>query len=223
MMDPIEREVVGRKARDFFEGLWGPGDHWDFDTSAYELAKYAHQLALLRGRRYGRVLEIGCGAGQFTRRLARRADRVVALDVAPSAIARARASGAVPGAVDYRVANIMDYDPHAEGPWDLVVMSETVYYLGWLYPAFDLAWLAVQLCESTRRGGRFLMANACGARLGPLHLPALIHTYRDMFLNAGYRREVEQTVRGTKDGVEIEALVSLFVRPLAAEDEDPPA
>ena len=35
--------------------------------------------------------------------------------------------------IDFRVANIMQYNPRAEGPWDLVVMTETIYCLGWLY------------------------------------------------------------------------------------------
>ena len=38
--------------------------------------------------RYGRVLEIGCGAGTFTRRLAGLADEVLALDVSSEAIAQ---------------------------------------------------------------------------------------------------------------------------------------
>ena len=44
----------------------------------------------------------------------------------------------------------MDYDQQAEGPWDLVVMSETICYLGWLYSLFDVAWLACQLFAVSR-------------------------------------------------------------------------
>jgi hypothetical protein len=51
----------------------------------------------------------------FTRKLAEIANEVVAIDVAPSAIEQARALGLE--SVDFRVANIMDYDPRSEGPW----------------------------------------------------------------------------------------------------------
>ena len=62
--------------------------------------------------------------------------------------------------VDFRVGNIMDYQPHVDGPWDLIVFSETICYLGWLYPLFDVAWLAVQLFGATRPGGQLILANS---------------------------------------------------------------
>lgn len=203
-----ERERVGRVAQTFFEQLWRRGDPWDFEHSEFERAKYARQLALVEDRRYGRVLEIGCGAGCFSARLARLADHVVALDVAPSAIARARASARGTGVVDFRVANVMDYDVRAEGPWDLVVLSETIYYLGWLYPFFDVAWLAAEIFAATASGGRLLMANTCGREKDYLMRPWLLRTYRDLFVNVGYRVEVEATFRGVKHGVELTALLS---------------
>jgi SAM-dependent methyltransferase len=63
-----------QKGRDFFEKLWKQGDPWQFQSSSFEQDKYTRQLALLEGRRYARVLEIGCGAGTFTRLLSRIAD-----------------------------------------------------------------------------------------------------------------------------------------------------
>lgn len=41
-------------------------------------------------------------------------------------------------------------------------MSETIYYLGWLYPLFDVAWMATQLYDSIAVGGRLLMADLSG-------------------------------------------------------------
>jgi SAM-dependent methyltransferase len=207
------REQIGKKAVAFFEDLWKPGDHWDFENSEYEQIKYERQLGLLGGTRYARALEIGCAAGHFTRLLARLADTVVGLDIAPSAIARARAQSECPAGIDFRVANIMDYDVQAEGPWDLVVMSETIYYLGWLYPFFDVSWLAHQLFTATGCGGRFLMANTHTGGNHHLTLPWVLHTYRDLFLNVGYRLEAEVVLPGAKNGVEVESLITLFAKP----------
>ena len=208
----IERKLISQRAYAFFDELWKRGDPWNLESSEFEQGKYVRQLAMVDGRRYARALEIGCGAGWFTRHLARVADEVLALDVAPSAIARARASGLDPEVVDFRVTNIMDYDLRAEGPWDLVVMSETIYYLGWLYPFFDIAWLASELFASTSGTGRLLMANTFGGVEDYLLRPWVIRTYRDLFLNVGYRLEAEEIFRGSKDGATLEALISLFTK-----------
>src|SRR5690349_5920560 len=157
-----ERDKIDQKARAFFEGLWKHGDPWEFDSSEFENAKYQRQITMLGHQRYRNVLELGCGAGSFTRRLAKTADRVVGIDLSATAIERARQTGTENGSVEYRVANIMDFPIRDEGPWDLVVMSETIYYLGWLYSFFDVAWLVSELLAATHAGGRLLMANTCG-------------------------------------------------------------
>jgi SAM-dependent methyltransferase len=200
-------------ARSFFEERWREGDPWRVAGSELDKASHEHQLGMLRDRRYERVLELGSGGGFFTRRLAEIADRIVAIDIAPSAVEFASQRNFVSEAIDFSVADIVDYDPRAEGPWDLVVLSETIYYLGWVQPLFRVGWLASQLFEATRPGGRFLMANTVGAEKEYLHLPWLLETYRDLFLNVGYVREAEEVVRGTKDSVDYEILVSLLSKP----------
>ena len=206
----IERELIDQKAQGFFEDLWTRGDFWEFESSDYERARCVHLLNMLDGHRYARVLEIGCGAGYFSRLLARIAEHIVAMDISPAAIARARALGAAPGVIDFRVANIMDYKPRADGPWDLIVFSDTIYYLGWLYSFFDVAWLAAELFAATRHGGRLLLANTLGEEA--LLLPWVIRTYHDLFRNVGYRIEAEEVFKGTKKGVDFEVLMSLFIK-----------
>ena len=110
----------------------------------------------------------------------------------------------------------MEYDPAEEGPWDLVVLSETIYYLGWLYSFFDVAWLSFQLFSATRHGGRLLLANTFGGVEDYLLRPWVVRTYRDLFLNVGYRLESEEVFRGVKSGADIEVLFSLFEAPTRA-------
>jgi hypothetical protein len=114
------------------------------------------------------------------------------------------------GEVDFRVANIMRFDIEGEGPWTLVVMNETIYYLGWLYSFFDVAWLAKRIFEATEEGGRFFMANTFGVAEDPLTLEHIIRTYRDLFLNAGFVVEREEVFRGRKNGVEIDVACALL-------------
>ncbi len=207
-----DRKGIGEEARSFFERLWRQGDPWELESSEFEQARYARQVAMLQGRRYERVLEIGCGAGAFTRSLAKIADHVVGLDIAEAAVAQAR-TRAPAGNVDFRLANVMEFDPVAEGPWDLVVMSETVYYLGWLYSFFDVAWLAFQLFSASRDGARLLLTNAEGDVGDYLMLPWILRTYRDLFLNVGFALESEEVFHGTKHALAVKVLISLLEKP----------
>ena len=205
-----EREQVSLKAQSFFNDLWTRGDPWELETSNWEHERYACLLSILDRPRYGRVLEIGCGAGTFTRRLAGLADKVLALDVSSEAIARARATQSDLKQVEFRVGNIMDYNLREEEPWDLIVMSETVYFLGWLYSFFDVSWVAAEMFEATRPGGQMLLANTQFETGEPLLRPCIIRTYRDLFLNVGYELNSEKILPGVKHGVSLEVLMTLF-------------
>jgi SAM-dependent methyltransferase len=205
-----ERELVDQEIRTFMDGLWERGDPWEIESSKYERDRCVQLRKMLKGRRYARALEIGCGAGYLTRLLAPQADQIVALDISQTAIERARILGVGQPNVDFRVANIMDYKPKVEGPWDIIVFSETICYLGWLYPFFDVAWLAVQLFEATSSGGRLLLANSMGEDADWLLRPWIIRTYRDLFLNVGYTLETEEVYKAAKKGVDFEVLMTLY-------------
>ena len=211
----MSRTQLAERAQSFFDDLWKRGDPWGFETSHYDQASYTRQAALISDRRYPRALEIGCGAGTFTMRLAPLVDQLLAIDVAPAAIAAARRSGI--DTVEFRVANVMDDEVDSAGPWDLIVMSETIYYLGGLYPFFDVYWLAHRLFEATRPGGRLLMANTYSGPQDFLLRPEIIRTYRDLFVNVGFRIEHEEVARGSKNAVPLEALVSLFNKAAGSE------
>ena len=216
MVTPMtEREAIDRRMRDHYENLWSQGDPWQFESSELDAKRYRRQFALLNDRRYGRVLDAGCGSGDFARLMADISDEVVALDIAPAAIARAREKCAGKSNVGFRVHNLMEFNPAAEGPFDLVVMSESIYSLGWLYSLFDIGWLMSQFQGALKEKGRFLLVNTRGQETEYLLLPWLIATYRDLFVNLGYHLEREETLSGTKDTVEYEILLSLFRKPAA--------
>jgi hypothetical protein len=148
----------------------------------------------------------------LTRHLAPLADSVLALDISAGAIARANTSWTGPATVEFRQTNIMEYDPHAEGPWDLVVLSDVMYYLGWLYSFFDVSWFASQLFTATRAGGVCLYANTMGSFGDMLVLPWIGRSYRDVLRNVGYTLNTEDIFHGTKNRVKIDVLIDLFVK-----------
>ena len=207
-----ERDEAGRNARAIFEGIWESGDPWSLETSEHEQRRYERHLELLGDRRYGRVLEIGCGAGTFTRQLGPLAERLVAIEVAENAIERARGLG-LPANVDYRVANAMDFDLVGEGPWDLVVLSDTIEYLGWLYPCSEVARFAMQLFESVTAGGRCLLGSWILIDDIGLATPWLIRTYHDLFRNVGFEPEREEQFEAEPGYEELQVVLSLFEKP----------
>jgi predicted TPR repeat methyltransferase len=116
-----------RLGREYFEGLYAEsGDPWSFETSEYERDKYERTLAALGGRRFRRALEAGASIGVFTRMLADRCDELLAVDVSERAVAaaRERLSGLEHVSVERRTLP----EEMPEGPFDLIVASEVLYY-----------------------------------------------------------------------------------------------
>ena len=114
----------------YFRGLYKSSDDpWGMAERWYEARKYAVSVALLPRERYASAFEPGCSVGVLTARLAARCDRVLACDAAPEAVesARARTAG-LPGVrVEQRA--IPGQWP-AGGSFDLIVLSEVLYYFG---------------------------------------------------------------------------------------------
>jgi len=147
----------------WFEDLYArEGDPWSFATSPYEAAKYDHTLSRLPDGRFARALEVGCANGVLTERLAPRCDALVAVDVSGTALAQARSrlAGQPHVAVERRVLPAEMPD----GSFDLVLLSEVVYYLD----RTDLARLADRLRDGVASGGHLLLVHWTGDTDYPL-------------------------------------------------------
>lgn len=116
-----------RLDRDYFEGLYAESrDPWGFETSEYERGKYERTLGTLAHRRYHRALEVGCSIGVFTAMLAPLCDELLAVDVSERALAVARERLAGSPHVRAELRRLPEETP--EGPFDLIVASEVLYY-----------------------------------------------------------------------------------------------
>ena len=110
---------------DYFDQLYAADpDPWRCATSDYERDKYAATLAALPGRVFEAGLEVGCSIGVLTAQLAPRCRDLLALDVAEAALAEARARCPT---VRFERRAIPDEWP--PGRFDLIVLSEVLYYL----------------------------------------------------------------------------------------------
>jgi SAM-dependent methyltransferase len=112
----------------YFEDVYAANvDPWNFRNSPYEAAKYDRTLAALPRLHYARALEVGCSIGVLTSRLAARAEELIAVDMSGRALAQARRENADRPNVTFERRRL----PHdlPRGPFDLIVLSEVLYYL----------------------------------------------------------------------------------------------
>jgi SAM-dependent methyltransferase len=114
--------------RDYFEGVYAAADDpWSLADRWYERRKYALTVAALPRERYARGLEVGCSVGVLTAMLAGRCDELLAVDVADSAVRSAASRTAELPHV--RVEQRALPEDWPEGTFDLIVLSEVLYYL----------------------------------------------------------------------------------------------
>lgn len=150
-------------------------DPWDHRTSPYEAAKYQATLDAIGPGPFSSALEIGCGNGTLTRRLAPRCRRLTALEATPAAAALARRDLA-----DLDHVSVLDaVAPRdlPDGPFDLVLMSEVLYFLtprdiaqlgAWLRrhatgPVIAVNWTGPTAEELDGPGAIALLARVLGA------------------------------------------------------------
>lgn len=110
---------------DEFERLfrWSP-DPWNFEVSPYERRRLQGLLDIVKQYPHESILEVGCAEGVFTSELSKIAKHVVAIDVSPTALARAKQRCKD---VAFIQSSLQDF--HWDSRFDLVVCAETLYYV----------------------------------------------------------------------------------------------
>jgi len=148
---------------EYFDALYtADPDPWNFAASPYERAKYTLTLNAMPKPRYQSALEVGCSIGVFTRSLASRCDAVVAIDAAPAPLVEARRRCAdVPGA---RFEQMFVPTQWPDGVFELIILSEVVYYLN----PEDVGRLAARVTHSLAKGGSVIMVHWTGSTNYPL-------------------------------------------------------
>jgi peptidoglycan/xylan/chitin deacetylase (PgdA/CDA1 family)/SAM-dependent methyltransferase len=150
----VADESVAERLR-YFEDLYRPTeDPWRYENNPFEEMKYRQTLSLLPEGPIANALELACAEGHFTRLLAARVDHLVAADISPTAVARARTRCAGLPNVEFRVLDLVsDALPR---DLDLLVCSEALYFT----PREDLPRIAAKFAAALKANGLLLMANA---------------------------------------------------------------
>jgi cyclopropane fatty-acyl-phospholipid synthase-like methyltransferase len=148
---------------EYFDALYAADpDPWNFAASPYERAKYALTLNAIPKPRYRLALEIGCSIGVLTQSLASRCDAVVAVDAAEPPLVEARRRCAdMPGV---RFEQMFVPEEWPGGVFDLILLSEIVYYLS----RDDVGRLAKRVMGSLPSGGSVILVHWTGSTNYPL-------------------------------------------------------
>ncbi len=107
-----------------------PEAAWGWATPAGQLRARRRVELIARGGRLGpgvRVLEIGCGTGNFTERFAEYGANILAVDISPDLLARARARGLPPEQVRFECKPFEECE--LDGPFDAVIGSSILHHL----------------------------------------------------------------------------------------------
>lgn len=158
MKESISRsaDLVLKDYRDLSRGA----DPWDNRAPGIGPRRLAEAFAPLSDLRFSRVLEVGCGRGEFLRRLAPIARRVVGIDLSAKSLSAARRNFPAPGKLRLLRANFLAAPPR--GRFDLVCCLRVIPDFGKAVQSSFLEALGRSL-ES--RGHLLLMVTARPFRL----------------------------------------------------------
>jgi SAM-dependent methyltransferase len=145
----------------YFEGLYGANDPFGFDRNPEESLKFGRTLELCGAGPIGRAIEMGCSEGSFTRLLAPRCESLLAVDISAAAVDRARERLRDLAHVSVEARALpMDFP---DGPFDLIVASDVLYY----WPMKDVIETSSRLERELAPGGA-LVALHYVPRMGTL-------------------------------------------------------
>ena len=112
----------------YFEALFtASADPWCFAERWYEQRKRALTLACLPAQRYKSGYEPGCANGELSAALATRCDRLLVSDGAQAAVEIAKKR--LLGFANTEVLQAWVPDEWPDGTFDLIVLSEFLFYL----------------------------------------------------------------------------------------------
>ncbi|MFB7908335.1 SAM-dependent methyltransferase [Kitasatospora sp. NPDC056076] len=151
---PRTAGVAAGTPGDYFTRMYAhQPDPWQLAHRWYEHRKYALTLAALPQQQYCSAFEPGCSVGVLSAQLAERCQTLLACDREEPALAQARKRLA--GLANVTLQHRLLPGDWPEGRFDLVVLSELLYY----FAADDSARLLDLAVESLEPAGTLLLVH----------------------------------------------------------------
>jgi peptidoglycan/xylan/chitin deacetylase (PgdA/CDA1 family)/SAM-dependent methyltransferase len=137
----------------YWEAVYRTPDPWDYG-SPYEQLKYQRTLSLLPAGPIKRALEVACSEGRFSAMLAPRVEHLVASDISPTALKRAKSRCHDLANVAFQQLDF--FDQALPQGLDLLVCTEVLYHLA---DRDQLVRVAERLAAALAPGGHLLTAH----------------------------------------------------------------
>ncbi|GAB7013085.1 class I SAM-dependent methyltransferase [Halolamina salina] len=150
---------------EYFDEKFEEEDPWSFRSSSYEQEKYRRQTRVAEERLtdVDRILEFGCAEGAHSEMLLDRFPdaELLGIDVAEDAVERARESVGEERA-EFIAGDAVERVDEFGGGFDLVVWSETIYYMGNQLSVPEMNEYIQTVFDLMTDGGLVVMANIIG-------------------------------------------------------------
>jgi len=107
-----------------------PEQIWNWNTPAGRLRAERRAEIIIKGSRLGpgmSALEVGCGTGMFTEMFAKSGAKLIAVDISPDLLKKARERNLPPDRVLFVEKRIEDFD--IDGSFDAVIGSSVLHHL----------------------------------------------------------------------------------------------
>lgn len=194
------------KTRRKMERVFGRGeDPFRYESNAYESARLAAMDQAAGPGPFNGVLEAGCAEGLFTERLLARARRVTALDISPTALARARRRLAQ-GGVDFIETDLRDFRPPLDRRYGLIVLGDILYYLDKPMARAAFEEVFPRVASWLEPGGRLLLAHGFAGESELAHRRG----FRERFELAGLSLITESVIDGGPSAPTVNCLLSVM-------------
>lgn len=116
----------GRFVGEFEEMYKDFDDPWEQTTRELWASEKAVGLNLIQKFGAGRVIEVGCGFGHYTKRISDLGVDVLGVDISETAINKAKS---LHREVGFSVGDFLDFDLYCEYRPDVIVMAEITWYI----------------------------------------------------------------------------------------------
>lgn len=145
-------------------------DPWEQSTREQGAFEKLVALEIIRRQGFRRVVELGCGFGDYTVKLQQVTGNILGIDVSKTAIQKARLRHPD---VDFVAADILDFDVYRHFKPDCIVMAEITWYVldkinmfkSFLHKEMrggGLIHLLMTYCEDEQKYGRDYFTNLDG-------------------------------------------------------------
>jgi len=152
-----------------FDEVYRGGDPWASADPRYryQRRKYDAIASLIPRRHFASALDLGCGSGLLTGRIAPYADSVLGMDISAEAVAQARQAHESCPKVRFAQGDIGNLPAFLDGAFDLLVIADSLYYLPPPLDEAALATIAARLARLLQPGGVCVLANHFFSGLDP--------------------------------------------------------